>query len=222
MAKVLNVILVLLGLTAAVSACAQPEHARYAEGTHYEVMDTPVSVADPDKIEVREFFFYGCPHCYDAEPIIADWLSSRPEDVNFVRTPVTFIRGSEPPARAFYIAETKGMLEKIHRPLFDAIHKHREPLFTATALSKFFEKYGLSQEEFNELYGSFGVTTKVRKADTLTRESKIMGVPAFTVAGKYRILRKNLKSDIETFKVIDYLVEKERKASNSSDKKADK
>lgn len=210
--KVLYSVLAFLGMSMAVTACAQSDHVPYAEGTHYELMENPVSTADPDKVEVREFFFYGCPHCYDSEPIIADWLANKPAEADFVRTPVTFIRGGEPLARAFYIAETKGILDKIHRPLFDAIHKHREPLFTAAALAKFFEKYGVSEEEFNELYGSFGITTKVRKADTIARESKITGVPAFTVAGKYRILRKNLKSDFETFKVIDFLVEKERAA----------
>lgn len=212
MSRVPNVILALLGMSMAVVACAQPEHARYAEGTHYEVMEMPVAVDDPDRIEVREFFFYGCPHCYDVEPLVADWKSSLPADVHFVPTPVTFLRGGEPAARALYVAEARGILDKVHRPIFDAIHKHREPLFTATALARFFEKYGVSEEDFNELYGSFGVTTKVRKADTLTRESKITGVPAFTVAGKYRILRKNLKSDVETFKVIDFLIEKERNA----------
>ena len=95
--------------------------------------------------------------------------------------------------------------------MFDAIHKHREPLFTVTALATFFKKYGVSIDEFNELYSSFGVSVKTRQADSLSREYKITGVPAFAVNGKYVILRRNLKNDIETFEVIDYLVEKERK-----------
>ena len=211
MFKPFSMLVAALGLTFAVSACAEVEHAKYAEGTHYMLLDAPVAVEDPKSIEVREFFFYGCPHCFDAEPIVEDWLKSKPADVNFVRTPVLFIKGAEPLARAFYVAEAKGLLDKMHKPMFDAIHKHREPLFTVTALTTFFKKYGVSHDEFNELYSSFGVSVKARQADSLSREYKLTGVPAFTVNGKYVVLRRNLKNDIETFEVIDYLVEKERK-----------
>ncbi len=211
MLKALSSFIAVLGLTVTMTACAEStEHARYAAGTHYMVLDKPVSVADPSKIEVREFFFYGCPHCYDAEPIVEDWLASKPADVDFVRNPVLFIKGSETLARAFYVAEAKGISEKIHKPLFDAIHKHREPLFTVPALATFFKKYGVSNAEFNELYGSFGVSVKTQQADNMTREYKITGVPSFAVNGKYVVLRKNLKNDMETFEVINFLVEKER------------
>ncbi|MDF1780033.1 MAG: thiol:disulfide interchange protein DsbA/DsbL [Alcanivoracaceae bacterium] len=210
MLKSLSGFVAALGLAAAMTACAETEHAKFAEGTHYQILEAPVAVADPSKVEVREFFFYGCPHCYDAEPIVADWLTTKPDNVDFVRTPVLFIKGGEPLARAFYVAEAKGLGEKIHKPLFDAIHKHREPLFTVPALATFFKKYGVSNDEFNELYSSFGVSVKTRQADSLSREYKITGVPAFAVNGKYVILRKNLKNDVETFEVIDYLVAKEQ------------
>lgn len=212
MLKALTSFVAVIGLTATMTACAETtEHAKYAAGTHYAVLDAPVAVADPTKIEVREFFFYGCPHCYDAELIVEEWKTTKPADVDFIRTPVLFIKGAEPLARAFYIAEAKGLGEKMHKPMFDAIHKHREPLFTVPALATFFKKYGVSNDEFNQLYASFGVSAKTRQADSLSREYKITGVPAFAVNGKYVILRKNLKNDIETFEVINYLVEKERK-----------
>ena len=211
MLKALTTFIAVLGLTSTMTACAESaEHAKYAAGTHYSVLDVPVATADPGKIEVREFFFYGCPHCYDAEPIVEDWLKTKGADVNFVRTPVLFLKGGEQLARAFYVAEAKGLGEKMHRPMFDAIHKHREPLFTVPALASFFKKYGVSNDEFNELYASFGVSVKARQADSLAREYKISGVPAFAVNGKYMVLRQNLKNDMETFQVIDYLIEKER------------
>ena len=98
MFKPFSMLVAALGLTFAVSACAEVEHAKYAEGTHYKLLDAPVAVENPKKVEVREFFFYGCPHCFDAEPIVEDWLKSKPQDVNFVRTPVLFIKGAEPRA----------------------------------------------------------------------------------------------------------------------------
>ena len=212
MFRYLSIVLAALGLSLSVSACAQEDHARFAADTHYRLLDKPVAVNDPGKIEVREFFFYGCPHCYDTEPLIEHWLTSKPEDVDFVRSPVLFINGAEPLARAFYVAQSKGILDQVHKPIFDAIHKHREPLFTVPALTNFFRKYGVEPKEFNELYASFGVSTRIRQADAVSRESRISGVPAFTVNGKYVVLRQNLKSANELFEVIDFLVEKERKA----------
>ena len=156
--------------------------------------------------------FSGWPHCFETEPLVEEWKAGKADDVNFVQTHVTFLRNAEPLARAFYIAQAKGMLDQTHQPLFDAIHKHREPLFTVPALANFYRKFGLDPKEFNELYASFGVSTKVRQADALSRDYGITGVPSFTVNGKYLVLRSNLKNNLETFKVIDYLVGKERKA----------
>ena len=212
MLRYLSVLLAALGLAVSVSACAETDHARFAADTHYRVLEKPVAVNDPSKIEVREFFFYGCPHCYDTEPLIEDWLKTKAGDVDFVQNPVLFINGAEPLARAYYVAQSKGILDQVHKPIFDAIHKHREPLFTVPALTNFFRKYSVEPKEFNELYASFGVSTRIRQADAISRESKISGVPAFTVNGKYLILRQNLKSPAELFQVIDFLVEKERKA----------
>ncbi|MDF1628562.1 MAG: thiol:disulfide interchange protein DsbA/DsbL [Alcanivoracaceae bacterium] len=205
-------LLAAFGLAVSVSACAETDHASFAVDTHYRVLEKPVAVDDPSKIEVREFFFYGCPHCYDTEALVEEWLVGKPDDINFVRSPVLFINGAEPLARAFYVAQSKGIFDQIHKPIFDAIHKHREPLFTVPALTNFFRKYGVEPKEFNELYASFGVSTRIRQADTVSRESKITGVPAFTVNGKYVVLRQNLKTHDELFGVIEFLVEKERKA----------
>lgn len=210
--RVIASIFLTLGLGMSLAACAEVDgHAPYALGTHYRLLDKPVPVQDPSKVEVREFFFYGCPHCYQAEHAIEPWLKTKPADVNYVSTPVLFLRNAEPMARAFYIAEAKGILSEIHKPLFDAIHKHREPLFSVSALANFFKKYGVDPDEFNQLYSSFGVSTRVRQADALTRDYQITGVPAFAVNGKYVILSQNLKSFDEVMKVADYLVAKERK-----------
>jgi thiol:disulfide interchange protein DsbA len=209
-----TLLLALTSMIATAPAWAQEGHAPYAVDTHYRVLDEPVSVDNPDKIEVREFFFYGCPHCYDAEPIIKDWLKDKPGDVNYVRTPVLFLKNAEPLARAFYVAKNQGILEEVHTPLFNEIHKHREPLFSVPALANFFRNYGIKPDKFNDLYSSFGVSTKVKQAESLAREYEIRGVPAFAVNGKYVILRKNLKNDQETFKVIDYLIEKVRQENN--------
>jgi len=193
---------------------AETEHAPFAAGTHYRILEHPVSVARSDKIEVREFFYYGCPHCYDVQPVVRRWASDLPDDVYLIHNPVLFLRGAEPLARAFYVADAKGILEEVHMPIFHAIHKGREDLRSLPALSNFFRAYGITPEEFNDLFSSFGVNTRIRQADAMTRDYQITGTPSFAVAGKYVVLRKNLKNDEETFAVIDYLVEKERQARN--------
>lgn len=213
MLKFVSTLLVAVGLALPLSACAESvEHAEFAAGTHYRILEQPVPTNDPTKVEVREFFFYGCPHCYDVDPLVTTWKKGLPDDVEFIATPVVFLANSEPLARAFYVAEARGILDEIHRPIFDAWHKHREPLVSVPALSNFFSKFGVEPDEFNALYASFGVSTKVRQADALARDYQIRGVPAFAVNGKYVVLRQNLKNEGETFRVLDFLVEKERKA----------
>ena len=208
MLRFVTALLLTLGL--ATTAHAEEEHSRFALDTHYKILDVQGSVNDPSKVEVREFFSYGCPHCYSLEPAVDNWLEDKPEYIDYVRTPVLFLRNAEPLARAYYVEEALGKVDEIHAPLFDAIHKHREPLYSEPALTNFFRKYGVEPEQFSKLYSSFGVSTKIRQADALSRDYKIPGVPNFVVNGKYLILRSNLKSNQELFEVIEYLAQKEK------------
>jgi protein dithiol oxidoreductase (disulfide-forming) len=208
MLRFVTALLMSLGL--ATAGVAAEEHARFAVDTHYKILDVPGNVSDPSKVEVREFFSYACPHCYSLEPAVDKWLESKPDYIDYVRTPVLFLRNAEPLARAYFVEETLGLVDEIHAPLFDAIHKHREPLFSEPALANFFRKYDVEPDKFNRMYSSFGVSTKVRQAEALTKEYKIPGVPNFVVNGKYLVLRENLKTTDELFEVIEYLANKER------------
>ncbi|HLR17196.1 MAG TPA: thiol:disulfide interchange protein DsbA/DsbL [Alcanivoracaceae bacterium] len=210
MKQVITGFMTLLLLTMISVANAAPS--RFVEGVHYETLATTVNTHDPAKLEVREFFYYGCPACYNAEAVVDNWLQTAAEDVDFVRTPITFIRGSEPLARAYHVAVAADIIDDIHGPIFDGIHNHREQLFTKDALKRFFTKYGVEEEQFEKLYKSFGVNTRIRQGDTAAGDYRLTGVPAFTVNGKYVILRKNLRSEQETFQVINYLLNKERSA----------
>lgn len=214
MKRLTSLLLAVLGLGWSLVAFAQEEHAPFAAGTHYRVLEEPVSVDEAGKIEVREFFFYGCPHCFDAEPVVKEWLTNKPDDVNFVRTPVLFLKNAEPLARAYYVAESQNMVEEVHSDLFNAIHKKREPLFSLPALARFFQEHGLDRKKFNSLYSSFGVSTRIRQAEAITRDYKIRGVPAFAVNGKYVVMNESLTSFEDAFEIIDYLIEKERKAAS--------
>lgn len=206
-----TVMALLLGLglvSTALAATDKADQPRYQAGVHYKILETQGAVDDPSKIEVREFFSYVCPHCFHLETKVQSWLKTKPDYVDYVRTPVTFLRNSEPLARAYYVEKTLGKVDELHEKIFNAIHKQRDPLFTPTALADFFAEHGVDKDEFNQLYGSFGVSTKVRQGDAMARDYQIQGVPSFVVNGKYLVLRDHLGSNEEMFDVVDFLVKK--------------
>jgi thiol:disulfide interchange protein DsbA len=207
MLKKITLLLALLALAATAQA-ATAQAPVYLPGEQYKMLDVPVPTADPQKIEVREFFFYGCPHCYHTQPYVDAWLRTKPKDVDFERTPVLFMRGGDALARAYYIAKDKGILDKTHDALFNAIHgvEQNQPLYQEDALAKWFSNYGIPVDEFKRLFASFGVETQVNQGKALTSAAQIQGVPAFLVDGRYLVLRENLHGDKATFDVIDYLV----------------
>lgn len=184
----------------------------YLPGVHYKVLDVPVATVNPDVIEVREFFFYGCPHCYHAQPLVNKWSKTLADDVDFEKTPVLFMRGGDVMAHAFYIAKSQGILDQVHNALFDAVNAPQpgRALFQKKNLAKWFADHGISEDKFNQLYSSLGIKSKVKQAKATTRESQITGVPAFIVDGRYLVLRSNLSGEQETFQAIDFLVNKVR------------
>jgi thiol:disulfide interchange protein DsbA len=139
------------------------------------------------KIEVAEFFWYGCIHCYNLEPALETWTKKLPPDVAFRRIPAVFNERWAHDAAIFYTLESMGLLEKLHRPLFDAIHRDHLHTDNAAALSEWLTKNGVDAKKFNEALKSFGIQSKVRKAAQLTVASKIDGTPAILVQGRYQI-----------------------------------
>lgn len=211
MLKYMLMITALLGFAVTAQA-ADSQHKVYLPGEQYKVLSVPVPTDNPDKIEVREFFFYGCPHCYHTQPYVNKWLETKPADVNFVHNPVLFMRGADTMARAFYIAKDLGILDKTHNALFSAIHgvERNQPLFQEDNLAEWFTDYGVSEEKFKRLFASFTVQSQVNQAKATTRAAQIRGVPAFLVDGKYLVLRANLSGENATFDVIDFLINKVR------------
>ena len=168
--------------------------------------------APEGKIEVAEVFWYGCPHCYAFEPILESWLKTKPDDVVFRRIPGVLNKNWVPHAKAYFTAEKLGILEKIHKPLFDAIHKERRRIFTEDQLRDFFEEQGVDPDEFNKIYHSDEVETKTKQAFFLARGYRLTGVPSVVVNGKYLTSGSLAGSYENLLKVVNYLIEKERGA----------
>ncbi|VAW71539.1 Periplasmic thiol:disulfide interchange protein DsbA, partial [hydrothermal vent metagenome] len=171
-------IVVLLVLLMPVFAYAGAD---FKEGVEYLKLTNPQPTADADKIEVLEAFWYGCPHCYRFEPEIHAWREKKPDDVAFVRLPVIFHPSWEPHARAYYTAQIMEVLDKVHQPLFDQVHKQRQRVHSVKDVKRVFLAQGISGHEFDKIYNSFAVITKTNRAKQAGDLYSLKGVPTLVV-----------------------------------------
>jgi thiol:disulfide interchange protein DsbA len=197
-----------LPFSVAVTAVAQD----YKEGSNYLRLSKPQPTSTADKIEVVELFWYGCPHCYDLEPHITEWLESKPDDVEFVRLPAIVGPRWEPLAKAYYTAEVLGVLDKTHSALFEAIHEKKQKFTNEEQIKKFFVAQGVSGADFKNAFNSFAVSVKMNNAKQMTRRYAITGVPTLVVNGKFSTSGKLAGGETGILKVVDYLVAQERTA----------
>lgn len=155
-------------------------------GADYVVLARPQPTsAAAGKIEVLEFFWYGCPHCNRFEPMLDAWVKKLPPDVVFRRVPVAFRDEFVVHQRIYYALEAMGKLDELHKKVFHAIHVERQRLENVDAVADFMAKNGQDRAKFIEVYNSFSVQTKTRQAKQLADGYKIDGVPALGVGGRY-------------------------------------
>jgi len=188
----------------------QASAAEYQEGKHYQLVSPPVPTASGEQVEVVELFWYGCGHCYSFEPVLEAWLKKKPEGVSFKRIPAVFAQNWVPAARTFYAAAALGATEKLHRPLFDAIHVDQRKLFDEDSLIKFAGEVGIPEDEFRAAYDGMTIDGKVKQAMFATRDYQIDGVPSMIVNGKYRVTASMAGSQKAMLKVVEFLVDKEK------------
>ena len=182
------------------------------EGTHYTKLAQPVPVSVPaGKIEVLEFFSYGCPHCYALEPTLEVWAQKLPADVVFKRVPVGFNALYENYQRIYYALEAMGQVDAMHRKVFNAIHQQRLRLDKEADIAAFMTANGIDGAKFVELYKSFTVQSKVKQAQQLSQAYKIEGVPTLAVQGLYTTGGGQAGSNERALAVADALVQKVRK-----------
>ena len=185
------------------------------EGIDYRVVEQPMRAEDGDDVEVLELFWYGCPHCYHLEPNIKQWLASQPDGVSFRRLPAAASPRWVPHAKAFYAAEMLGELDKLHEPLFKALHDDRRKIFTDDEIIAFAAEQGIDEDAFRNAFNSFPVDMKVRKSAELVRNYNIDGVPAIVVNGKYVTSATQTGSTDKMFVVLNQLVGEEVKAKSA-------
>ena len=196
----------------ALPALAQAQ-ARFQDGKDFRVLDKPVPVEAPSgKIEVIEFFWYRCPHCNAFEPKLNAWLKKLPQDVHFRRVPVAFRDDFVPQQRLYYTLEAMGKVEDLHGKVFQEIHVNRQPTDREETILAFAQKNGLDKAKFQELYNSFAVSTKARRATQTQDAFKVDGVPAMGVAGRYYVDGELAGNMDRVLQVVDHLLAEARKA----------
>ena len=180
-------------------------------GTDYLVLDKPAPTEAPaGKVEVIEFFWYACSHCFAFEPALSAWLKKLPKNVAFRRVPVVFQDSFIPPQKLYYTLEAMGQLEALHSKVFNAIHVERQKLDKDNLVIDWAAKQGLDKAKFVETYNSFSVTTKVRKAAQLQQAYNVAGVPAMGVAGRFYTDGTQAQSMERGLTIVDYLVSQQK------------
>ena len=181
-------------------------------GIEFDRTTQVIPTDNPAKIEVMEIFWYGCPHCYHLEPQLAAWVKKLPGDVYFKRVPGLPRPDWAPMAKAYYAMETLGLLEKLHTPLFEAIHKQRvlRPNDDAGTIDWLTKQSGLDRKKVEEAYNSFSINTKLNRAAQIFRASGATGVPSLVIDGKYITSSTMAGGNVEALKTADYIIENVR------------
>ncbi|MBV1914544.1 MAG: thiol:disulfide interchange protein DsbA/DsbL [Pseudomonadales bacterium] len=186
----------------------------YEAGVHYVELPKQKTFIPSDKVQVTEFFWYGCNHCFKFEPMLNAWQKTLADDVVFSHTPAMWNKPMKLHARAYYSAAALGVLDKVHQPLFDAININRQHLKSKAEIAEIFEQQGVSAEDFDQAFDAFGTISRVTQADQLARGYRISGVPTLVINGRYQVRAGMVKTFGEMIKVADYLIEKEREQLN--------
>lgn len=206
--RLVAVVLLVFGTSIAAVSEARAE---IVEGRDYTVLSHPKATDSGNNIEVIEFFWYGCPHCYELHPLIKAWLKDKPKDVSFRYIPAVFRPNWIPGAKTFYALEALGEREKLHDKVYDAIHRDKIDLAKDEVLFDWIAKQGLDRQKFIDAYNSFSVQNQVSRATHMSKDYGLSGVPAVVVDGRYLTSGKMGGTPRDTINTTNALIEKVRK-----------
>lgn len=187
-------------------AAPAQEKTPFEEELHWFTVIPEQPGGEGDRIQLIEFFWYGCPHCYTLEPHLNAWLAKKPDNVDFTRIPAMFDRPEVVlHAQTYYALELMGVIDELHAKLFDAINEERRRLKTQQEMETFLAEQGVDIERYRKSMKSFAVQTQARRASVLASRFDVRGVPAIVVDGKYRTGGLGGAMMME---VTDFLIEK--------------
>jgi len=184
-------------------------------GHDYVVLSTPQRQESNAKVEVVEFFSWGCPHCYEFYPMLSRWLGTLPKDASFKRVPVGLGHPEwEALAKAYYALQATGDVDRLDSQIFEDIHKNHVWLYDEASITAWVGKHGVNVAKFTVAFRSFGVNTSAGQAEQRADDYRIPGVPTLAIAGKYTVDGDQAKM----LTTSDQLIVMERTASKKSSK----
>jgi len=182
---------------------------KYDEELHYFTIFPSQPGGEGDRVQVLEFFWYACPHCYDLEPHLEAWLKNKPDNIDFDRVPAMFQRSDVVmQAKTYYALRLMGLDEKLNEVIFHTIHKQDNKLRTQEEMEKLLSGHGVDLDAYRKAMKSFAVQTQARRAAVLAERFDVRGVPAVVVDGKYRTGGLDARLTME---VTDYLIDRVKK-----------
>jgi len=183
----------------------------YKAGESYTKLAQAVTTQSGDNIEILEFFWYGCPHCYSFEPTLKKWKKNLPANVKFIRMPSPLNPRWMVHTKTYYALEVMGEGEKHHEAIFSAMHTKKLKLHSKAAIADFLATVGVDKKTFLSTFDSFAVEMRAKQAMQLGQQYKVNGVPMLTVNGKYTISGSQAGSYTGMTNVADYLIKLESK-----------
>ena len=194
-----------LGLVAATAGPA------WAQARKEFTVLNPPQASEPGKIEVLEFFWYGCPHCNSFEPTLKDWVARQPADVAFRKLHVGLVPSWVAHQQMFFALEAIGKAAELNEAIFRAIHVERNALNKPELMADFVAGKGVDRKLFLDAYKSFGVRTRMNKATQQSKGYGLEGVPALAVNGKWFTAPSMAGGNAQALRVVEFLIERERK-----------
>lgn len=207
----------LLAAGLVLGATAPAQAAQPVAGKDYLLVKPAQPTDSGGKVEVLEFFWYGCPHCANLQPFLESWLKRKPGDVDFKRMPAVFQDSWVPLTRAYYTLEAMGLVDKLHQDVFNAIHKQKARLVDANSIIDWAAGKGVDRKKFGDTFNSFGINGRTQRSIEMTKRFDIPGTPAIAIDGKYltapsMVLKADRSLDYDRFfEVVDALIAEARK-----------
>ena len=201
----------ILGLAFSFSGLVAAQSPKIEEGFDYRILPIPQPVEAKGKVEVIEFFWYGCPHCYDFEPELNAWLKRQAKDVTFRKVPVAFRDDFMPHSQLFYALESMGKGEAMNDKVMYAMHKENKRLMTENEIADWVASQGIDRNTFLAAYRSFAVVSKARAARQMADAYRIDGVPTIVMQGRYVTSPSIAGTKAKAIAVMEYLEQKIRK-----------
>lgn len=182
-------------------------------GSNFDSVAQPIATDNAAKIEVMEIFWYGCIHCYQMEAPLNAWVKKLPADVYFKRMPGLPNASWAPMAKAFYAMESLGVSEKLHTPLFEAVHKSKSlnPTDEKAVIAWVTQQSKMDKAKVEGAFKSFTINTNLNRAAQVFRASGATGVPSLVIDGKYITSSTMNGGNEQALKVADYIIDNVRK-----------